>query len=186
MRKPLLTLGLVAATALALPAFAQDSAPVGTDTAATAEAGAPAENRAEDRADGQRPDARKWHGKRDRDGRRGHDQRRMGHGDHGSGPAMMLRMVTAGFDSDGDGEISEQELTDGLAALVERHDADGDGTLSLDEFATLHAEIIRPMTVRAFQFLDRDGDGQINAEERQKAEQMLNRRVTGKAQMRRR
>ena len=44
-------------------------------------------------------------------------------------------------------------------------DADGDGTLSLAEFETLHAAMIREQTVDRFQHLDADGDGRITTDE---------------------
>ena len=40
-------------------------------------------------------------------------------------------------------------------------DADTDGNLSLEEFQALWAEITKPLAVRAFQFLDPDGDAAI-------------------------
>ncbi|MGR3271734.1 EF-hand domain-containing protein, partial [Thalassococcus profundi] len=44
-------------------------------------------------------------------------------------------------------------------------DADGDGALSLAEFETLHAAMIRKQTVDHFQHLDADGDGRVTKEE---------------------
>ena len=45
------------------------------------------------------------------------------------------------------------------------HDADGDGNLSLEEFAELWHETTRPLTVRAFQMLDTDGDAVVTRAE---------------------
>lgn len=71
-------------------------------------------------------------------------------------------------DSDRDGRLSEAELDkareDRNAALA-AHDADGDGKLGLEEFARLWSETTRPLTVRAFQRLDTDGDAVISRAE---------------------
>lgn len=176
LRKPLLTLGLVAATALAFPAFAQDgAADAAPETQATTTDAATAESGNRDR----RAWTRGWRGKHADHARRGGDRRGTDKGrfGHGAGPMPMLRMLSAGFDADGDGVVTRDEMKAGLAALVEKHDADGDGSLNLDEFAALHAELTRPLTVRAFQFIDADGDGVISPEERARAEDMLTRRL---------
>ncbi|MEQ8374975.1 MAG: EF-hand domain-containing protein [Roseibium aggregatum] len=54
--------------------------------------------------------------------------------------------------------------TEMLSRLAE-FDADGDGTLSLSEFETLHAAMIRETTVDRFQHLDADGDGKVTEAE---------------------
>jgi hypothetical protein len=74
---------------------------------------------------------------------------------------MMLDLL----DADGDGRITREELESWRAERLRTYDEAGDGQLSLDEFAGLWAEITRPMMVRAFQMLDRDGDGQVTEAE---------------------
>lgn len=143
------------ATALtALPVLAQDAAPA---TPAPEAQAAP---------DGQPPVLRRG-GDRggERDGARGGDrggERRGGPG-HRGGP--MKAEFLAAFDANGDGVVTQAELTQGIEAMKVQYDANGDGSLSLEEFSGLYAELTRPMTVRAFQRVDRDGDGQISAEE---------------------
>lgn len=126
---------------------------------------------------------------------RGHDMMQMMHkmmhmhrgmmGEDMPGMAMMsgMRMMHAmggmlpglKADANGDGEVTPQELRDRLAALLSEHDADGDGALSLDEFAALHAALIRETMVDRFQFLDDDGDGAVSAAEIAKPARMLER-----------
>lgn len=91
---------------------------------------------------------------------------------YGKPYSMLYRGL---FDLDGDGKITGAELDEKLASLIEAHDADKDGELSLEEFATLHAEVMRPMMVRNFQRLDRDGDGQISETEQQVVKNKLSR-----------
>ncbi|NBB70807.1 MAG: hypothetical protein GVY33_10875 [Alphaproteobacteria bacterium] len=79
-----------------------------------------------------------------------------------AGGMMMLFDV---IDTDGDGAITPDEARAAMRSRLEAHDADGDGTLSLAEFQTLHAELMRRRIVDHFQFLDDDGDGEVTAEE---------------------
>lgn len=171
-RRSTLALTLLASAALGLPALAQTAPAAAPDTPAQVEAApettAPAPRRMWRKAHGDHARADRWQ-RRDGHGMRGHAMPR--------GPMMMMGMLTRTFDADGDGTVTRAEMTEGLAALVARHDVDGDGNLSLEEFATLHAEIMRPLTVRAFQFLDADGDGQVSEAERARAEGMLTRRL---------
>jgi len=73
--------------------------------------------------------------------------------------------VMAAFDSNKDGALSPEEMTAGVQGQIKTYDTDANGTLSLDEFAALHAAITRPMTVRAFQMQDSDGDAQVTEAE---------------------
>ena len=89
-------------------------------------------------------------------------------GDHG-GMGMMMgggqNYAMATFDTNKDGTLSPEEMTAGIQAEIKTYDADGNGTLSLEEFAVMHAAHTRPMTVRAFQMHDPDGDAQVTEAE---------------------
>ena len=82
-------------------------------------------------------------------------------GQFAAGPADMF----AAFDADGDGELSQAEVDKLRGDLLAAHDADSDGSLNLEEFSGLWQEATRPLTVRAFQSLDTDGDGVVTRAE---------------------
>ena len=69
--------------------------------------------------------------------------------------------------------MTPEELRGRLQTLLTDNDADGNGTLSLDEFADLHAALIRESIVDRFQFLDDDGDGAVTAAEIAKPARLL-------------
>ena len=69
------------------------------------------------------------------------------------------------FDADGDGKLTQAEIDKLRNERHAAHDADGDGNLSLEEFAALWHETTRPLTVRAFQMLDTDGDAVVTRAE---------------------
>jgi hypothetical protein len=71
-------------------------------------------------------------------------------------------------DADHDGKLTKAELDAFAADALKRFDKDGDGRLSLDEFQGLWLELTRPLEVRAFQFLDRNGEGKVTAQELQR------------------
>ncbi len=73
--------------------------------------------------------------------------------------------ATANFDTNKDGTLSPEEMTAGIQSELKTYDTDANGTLSLDEFAIMHAAHTRPMTVRAFQMHDADGDAQVTEAE---------------------
>ncbi len=79
------------------------------------------------------------------------------------GGAQSYAMAT--FDTNKDGTLSPEEMTAGIKAETKTYDTDANGTLSLGEFAVMHAAHTRPMTVRAFQMHDTDGDGQVTEAE---------------------
>ncbi len=82
----------------------------------------------------------------------------------GGGMGMMggtQSYAMATFDANKDGTLSPEEMTAGIQAELKTYDTDANGTLSLEEFAAMHAAHTRPMTVRAFQMHDADGDGQV-------------------------
>ena len=77
------------------------------------------------------------------------------------GPLSYMK----GFDADGDGTVSPEEMRAGQAAKLAEFDANGDGVLTIDEFENLHSAAIREKMVDRFQMLDNDGDGKVTAEE---------------------
>ncbi len=87
----------------------------------------------------------------------------------GGGMGMMMggaqhHAMTA-FDTNKDGTLSPDEVTAGIQAELKSYDKDANGTLSLEEFAVMHTAHTRPMTVRAFQMHDADGDAQVTEAE---------------------
>jgi len=80
-----------------------------------------------------------------------------------SGTMMGLMFEEA--DADKDGKLTQAEIDAYRDARFTRYDANSDGKLSLDEFEGLLQEITKPMTVRAFQMHDPDGDAAITKEE---------------------
>ncbi len=87
-------------------------------------------------------------------------------GMHGHG--MMGGKWLAALDADEDGKLSQTEITEGLKARMEAHDADGDGNLSIDEFEALHSGMIRETMVDRFQHFDANGDGSVTQGEIEK------------------
>jgi Ca2+-binding EF-hand superfamily protein len=69
------------------------------------------------------------------------------------------------FDTNKDGTLSPEEMTSGIKTEIKIYDTDTSGTLSLEEFAVMHAAHTRPMTLRAFQIHDADGDAQVTVAE---------------------
>lgn len=86
-----------------------------------------------------------------------------GHGDMIMGGVQSYAMGT--FDTNKDGTLSPEEVTAGIQAELNIYDTDANGSLSLEEFAVMHAAHTRPMTVRAFQMHDADGDAQVTKAE---------------------
>ena len=86
-------------------------------------------------------------------------------GQHGGmmGGGQSYAMAT--FDTNKDGTLSPEEMTAGIQSELKTYDTDANGTLSLEEFAVMHAAHTRPMTVRAFQMHDADGDAQVTEAE---------------------
>ena len=93
-----------------------------------------------------------------------------------------MERVFRKFDSNGDGQISRQELAalfeslghaptdDELDRMMAEADADGDGYISLDEFAALNAtgdsdDAMEEDLRDAFKVFDADGSGAISAAE---------------------
>jgi hypothetical protein len=113
-----------------------------------------------------------WH--RDRHGRRGGERSERGEhrGRHHDGDRfrqgrrggdMMDRMRV--FDLDKDGAVTQAEVDRYRQDQIVKFDANKDGTLSLEEYQALWLDGMRERMVRAFQEHDRDGNGQVTAEE---------------------
>ncbi|WP_436644085.1 EF-hand domain-containing protein [Microbaculum sp. FT89] len=81
-----------------------------------------------------------------------------------TGPMVAKRMFELA-DTDKDGKLTQAEIDAARTQRFETYDTNGDGKLSLTEFGALFSEITEPATVRAFQFLDPDGDAEITKEE---------------------
>ena len=73
----------------------------------------------------------------------------------------IVREMLADVDTDEDGALTQEEINIAIDARFTEFDANNDGNLTLDEFEALWAEITRPMAVRAFQYLDPDGNAAI-------------------------
>ena len=63
--------------------------------------------------------------------------------------------------------------------LVHHYDTDTKGKLSLEELAVMHAAHTRPMTVRAFQMHDADGDAQVTEAEVAAMAEMMQSHMAG-------
>ena len=79
--------------------------------------------------------------------------------------AVSAMEVFQTVDTDGDGKLTQAEIDKARNDRHAAHDANGDGNLSLEEFAGLWHETVRPLTVRAFQMLDTDGDAIVTRAE---------------------
>ncbi|MFP4537316.1 MAG: EF-hand domain-containing protein, partial [Dichotomicrobium sp.] len=82
----------------------------------------------------------------------------------GMGPGWRMGMFEQ-VDANDDGRVSAEEAEAFWTEQMETYDSDGDGTLSLEEFAEMHAAHTRPMTVDRFQAFDEDGDGKVTKSE---------------------
>ena len=89
-------------------------------------------------------------------------ERAFGHGPMGGGHFGMLgHEMLQGVDANNDGALSQDEINNTVNARFTDFDMDKNGSLSLQEFEALWAEITKPVAVRAFQFLDPDGDAAV-------------------------
>ena len=86
----------------------------------------------------------------------------MGHMGHMGGMMGGLgHEMLQNVDTDSDGALSQDEINSAVNARFAQFDADKNGDLSLTEFQALWADITRPLAVRAFQFLDPNGDAAV-------------------------
>jgi hypothetical protein len=88
-----------------------------------------------------------------------------GFGHHGGPFHMMADEMLGSVDTNSDGALSQEEIDAAVTARYAAFDDNKDGKLSLDEFQMLWADLTRPVAVRAFQFLDPNGDGLIERTE---------------------
>ncbi|WP_299480866.1 EF-hand domain-containing protein [uncultured Roseibium sp.] len=84
---------------------------------------------------------------------------------HGRGGRERAERLFERFDADKDGVITEAEISEVRAQEFAASDADGSGEISLEEFKAQFMERSNDRMVRAFQFLDSDGDGTVTQEE---------------------
>ena len=83
------------------------------------------------------------------------------------------------FDANKDGTLTPEEMTMGMQGEIKTYDTDKSGSLSLAEFAVMHAAHTRTMMVRAFQMQDEDGDGQVTEAEMAAMATMMQMMTTG-------
>ena len=91
-----------------------------------------------------------------------------GFGPPGPHMAMMGGMgaeLLQNVDKNGDGALSQDEINAAVDGRFAEFDANKDGKLSLEEFQALWADLTRPIAVRAFQFLDPNGDAALDRAE---------------------
>ena len=69
------------------------------------------------------------------------------------------------LDADKDGTLTKEELTTGLEKKITDNDTNGDGAVSLEEFKAEWEKMTQERMVRAYQKLDRDGNGAVTLEE---------------------
>ena len=86
------------------------------------------------------------------------------HGQRGKRGDRGMKRAFERYDVNKDGVITQEEVE---AVIVERFNsyAGEDGVITLDDFRAAWVENARNPMVRAFQRLDRDGDGAVTAEE---------------------
>lgn len=79
----------------------------------------------------------------------------------GHGPMKLF----AQFDVNKDQALTKDEITTGIAKKIADNDKDGDGAVSLEEFKAEWAKMTQELMVRAYQRMDRDGNGKVTTQE---------------------
>lgn len=82
-------------------------------------------------------------------------------GDPSSGPRIPPFMAQQ-YDTDGDGQLSQQEREAAQAAILEKYDIDGDGKLSREERRAVR-DAAHDACIEKY---DTDGNGELSGEER--------------------
>lgn len=68
-------------------------------------------------------------------------------------------------DTNGDDKLTQAEIDAAHADRRAKYDRNKDSNLSLEEFDGLWGELTQPLKIRAFQFLDTNGDAKISKSE---------------------
>jgi hypothetical protein len=81
---------------------------------------------------------------------------------HHAGPfRIVLLEMLSDIDTNADSALSQDEINAAIGSRYTTFDGNKDGQLSLQEFQALWVDLTRPVAVRAFQFLDPDGDSAV-------------------------
>jgi hypothetical protein len=85
-----------------------------------------------------------------------------GHGGmHIGAMGAVAHQMLADVDANADGALSQEEIDAAINLRFSEFDLNADQALSLEEFKALWASITEPAAVRAFQFLDPNGDASV-------------------------
>jgi Ca2+-binding EF-hand superfamily protein len=88
-------------------------------------------------------------------------------GGMGRGYGMLGQQMMERYDANKDGKVTQAEIDQNRQQWLAEFDADKNGTLSLEEFKLLFLKSRNQMMMRAFQVLDKDGNGMVTIEEYQ-------------------
>lgn len=93
------------------------------------------------------------------------DRGHHGRNHHGRRGGNRMAQMMENFDTNGDGQLTQEEIDGARAAQLAEFDADGNGQLTLEEYQALWLDAMRERMVDRFQAHDDDGDGQVTVEE---------------------
>lgn len=79
--------------------------------------------------------------------------------------AKRMGQLMENFDTNEDGQLTQEEIDTARTAKLAEFDADGNGQLTLEEYQALWLDAMRERMVDRFQSHDDDGDGQVTVEE---------------------